>query len=133
MASLTKDLVPLQKAAVKAVDMAAEAMRGNFITAGSGQAMVYQQKKLEAEMYMANNAIDVNTIPHIVEEAMMNGYTNYQQAYIVLYMADQWKYISAIIEQQRLLAKNNVAAAENTTQLALAVQLDWSELAPYLS
>lgn len=126
------DLAPDRSAAVAKIDDAAEAMRGNFITKGSGQAMVYQQKKLEAEMFMANNEIADNAIPHIVAEAALNGYTKYQQAYIVLYMADQWKFISTVIESKRLLAKNHVAEAGNAAAIQAATVLDWSDLAPYL-
>lgn len=114
---------------VSRIDTEAEAIRGRFITLGSGQSMVYAEKRREAEAYMADNDIDLDEIPHLVAEAAMNEIPIAEQAQIVLTMAQQWRAISAAIELRRLAAKKAVAEAQTLTALA-AITWDWNDIVP---
>lgn len=91
--------------ASRMIDETAEIVRGRYITLGSGQAMVYQQKKLEAELVAGDLEINPSLVPHIAYESIMNGISLLDQAAIVLTMSEQWKAISAYIELKRLGAK----------------------------
>lgn len=112
---------------VSRIDSEAEMIRGRFITLGSGQSMVYAEKRREAEAYMADNDIDLDEIPHLAAEAAMNEIPIAEQAQIVLTMAEQWRAISAAIEMKRLGAKKAVAEAQTLTALA-AITWDWSDV-----
>ncbi|MBD9544240.1 hypothetical protein IB276_32875 [Ensifer sp. ENS04] len=112
-----------------AIDTAAEQERGKYLTLGSGQAMVYDQKRREAEEFIANPEISDGEIPHLVAEAAKNQISKYDQAVIYLTMRQQWLTISPIIETKRLAAKSAVAAAQTPTEIEQAQIIDWTELA----
>lgn len=128
MLLLSKNLAPLRASAMAEIDTAAGEFRKNFITSVPGQEMVYQQKRVEAELLMANLNVSQAEIPHITAEAALNQITPYDQAVIVLAMAEQWATISAQIETKRLAAKAAVAAAVNPAQIGQAVAIDWSAI-----
>ena len=98
--------------ATRMIDESAELVRGRYITLGSGQAMVYQQKKLEAEMVTQDLEINPALVPHIAFEAALNQISLLDQAAIVLTMAEQWKMVSAYIESARLGAKGQIFGLE---------------------
>jgi hypothetical protein len=129
--NLAKDLTPLKAAAVARIDADAEAVRGNFITLGAGQAMVYQQKRVEAEAYIADPQIAPAEIPHIVREAEMNDISLFDQAVIILTMSENWKTVSAVIENLRLGAKRAVEAASSPAAIDQAGNIDWSPTLAY--
>jgi hypothetical protein len=112
MLRLTKDLTPLRTAAEQEIDATAEAVRGLFITSGSGQSMVYTQKEKEAELVTADPDVNPAVVPHIVLEAQLNGLTLLDQAAIVLTMAHQWRELSSHIEVARLAGKAQVREAQ---------------------
>lgn len=114
---------------VSRIDSEAEMIRGRFITLGSGQSIVYAEKRREAEAYMADNDIDLDEIPHLAAEAAMNEIPIAEQAQIVLTMAEQWRAISAAIEFKRLGAKKAVAEVQTLTALA-AITWDWNDIVP---
>lgn len=126
--SLAKDLTHLKEEAKKLIDERAEKARGRYITLGAGQSMVYDQKRTEAEAFMANENVSPAEIPHLVSEASRNGITVFEQAVIFLSMRQQWLNISPIIEDKRLAAKDAVDAAVNPAQIEAATIIDWSDL-----
>lgn len=128
---LSKNLTPLKAAAKVKIDAEAEAVRGQFITLGSGQAMVYMEKRLEAEDVCANPAMnDWAAVPHIGREAELSGISLLDQAAIILTMAEHWKGVSSMIEKIRLAAKNAVDAATNPAEIETAAAVDWSAIIP---
>lgn len=124
--SLKKDLTPLKEEAKSRIDAAAEKERGKYITLGSGQAMVYDQKAKEAELYMTDENIPHGEIPHLVAEAEVNDITIFDQAVVYLTMRQQWLTISPIIESKRLKAKEAISAATNPEEIALSEVVDWT-------
>jgi len=107
------------------IDREAEATRGQYITLGSGQAMVYQQKLLEARLVTADPEIEPNEIPHVVMEAMDEGVTVAAKAAEIIATADAWTFISAEIERRRLSAKRAVRAAQDLADVDAASIVDW--------
>jgi hypothetical protein len=126
--NLKKNLPALRAAAYSAIDAEAEQLRLQFITPGDGQAMTYQQKKLEAEAYLANTSISPAEIPHISLEAEINGYTLMEQASLVVILNYQWQQISALIEKVRMTAKSAVNVAANPRSIDEAAIVDWSSV-----
>ncbi|WP_276122577.1 hypothetical protein [Pararhizobium qamdonense] len=122
------DLEPIKIAALADIDTQAEAVRGRFMTLGSGQAMVYDQKRDEAETFMENPDIAPGLIPHLVSESVMNGISPFDQAVIYLTMRQIWLTVSPVIEERRLAAKTAVAAATTPAAIYEAQSIDWSDL-----
>ncbi|PZO81594.1 MAG: hypothetical protein DI629_03395 [Mesorhizobium amorphae] len=119
-------------AARAAIDAAAERVRSLFITLGAGQAMVYQQKRAEAEMVMDAvdaDAIPAADIPHLVAETARTGQTRVQASLTILAMANAWLQASVLIEERRLAVKEAVRAAATPQELAAATSVDWSDIA----
>lgn len=102
-------------AAMDAIDQAAEEARKAFITAGSGQAMVYQVKEKEAEAAQAvidaGGELVTADYPHLAAEVGVTAGDLAGVAATVLAKAAAWRQVSAAIEGQRLAAKAAVAAA----------------------
>ncbi|KQS84345.1 hypothetical protein [Rhizobium sp. Leaf383] len=122
---LKKDLTPIRDAALARIDREAEATRGIFMTLGSGQAMVYDQKRDEAENFMRDQDINHGEIPHLVAEAAMNQITLFDQAVIYLTMRQQWLTVSPMIEDRRLAAKAAVSLAMTPAEIEAAATVDW--------
>ena len=95
-------LAATKEAALVQIDTAAEAERGKYITSGSGQAMVYQQKQAEALAFLSEAE---GPFPHLEAEVGITAPTVRDVAETVLAMETQWVQISAAIESTRLAAK----------------------------
>lgn len=121
-------LADLQLQLKTRIDAEAEAIRLEYITPGEGQIMAYQQKAAEAERYLVEPDIDEMLIPHIVAEVGITGPTKYHVAQVVLGMRDVWAQISAVLERERITAKNAVDAAETPTEAHAAARVSWPRL-----
>lgn len=128
---LSKNLAPLKAAALADIDAQAEATRGLFLTPGSAQAMVYDQKRIEADLYMTDAQTPAHLIPHLLAEAAMNDITPFEQAVEYLTMQQLWLTISPVIETQRLAAKRAVEAATNPAGIEAARNIDWGGILAY--
>ena len=108
------------------VDMAAENERAKYITLGSGQAMVYQQKELEATQLIndINQGVTIvdNNYPHLAAEIGTTGPTVEDVANVIVTMAQQWRMISAQIEGARLKAKADIDAETDPANLKVIVE-----------
>lgn len=101
-------------------------MRALFLTPGAGQAAVYEQKRIEAEAFMANESIGNAEIPHLAEEASRNGISVFDQAVIYLSLRQRWLTASTIIERLRLEAKDAVDRAQTPAEIETASKINWS-------
>jgi len=115
--NLTRNLTLIRIEAWATIDAEAERVRGQFMTLGSGQAMVYDQKRREAEVFMANQGVSPGEIPHLTTESTMNGISIFDQAVIYLTMSEQWLTVSPMIENLRLAAKAAVSNATNPREI----------------
>lgn len=120
------DLDVVQARLTKRIDDAAEAERLKYITPGSGQAMVYLQKKLEADAYLVDAKPDLTRYPLLSASAIDNA-TVADTAKTVLATANNWTVIAATIEKIRLTAKNEIMTAKTVDEAALVVdRVVWS-------
>ncbi|WEZ84571.1 hypothetical protein P6U16_08355 [Rhizobium sp. 32-5/1] len=119
------DIDKLRAEAAIKVDRGAEAYRLNFITAGAGQVMAYQQKLSEAEAFLADANIDEDTIPHIVAEAAMDGVSLADKATEIVSVFHAWQAVSAGIEAKRLGAKKAIGIATTKSEIDTAAAVNW--------
>lgn len=122
---LNPDLETYRREMLAKVDREAEAFRNQFITPGSGQAMVYMVKEAEARAYTADPAAPA---PHIAAEATARGTTPAETAQLVIDTADDWRQLSAAIEGQRQASKVAITDAETIADIRAASEPDWDAL-----
>ena len=122
-----KDFNATKQLAISKIDLDAESFRLNFITTGSGQAMAYQEKLVEAEAYLAEGgdtmteAEQALRFPHMVGEVGITASTAKSVAETITGMRNNWKYVSARIEKSRLTAKELVKQAKTEEEIQEAV------------
>ena len=125
---LSKNLIPLKSAALIDIDRQAETVRARFVTPGSAQTMVYDQKRTEADLYMADPETPTHLLPHLLAEAAMNGITPFEQAVEYLTMQQLWLTVSPVIEMRRLGAKHAVGAAQTPAAIEAARNVSWIDI-----
>lgn len=132
-------VVPYQALAVRPTDMAlvvdhlhrvidaeAEEVRSRFITPGSGQAITYMEKRLEAEAWADDPGA---TVPILTAEATALGVPLADVVAEVLGAVTIWKTAAALIEGTRRGAKMAVTGASgNLADMQAAAQIDWVAL-----
>ncbi|OMQ42081.1 hypothetical protein [Ensifer sp. 1H6] len=124
-APVEPDLPAMRLDAITKIDRDAEKYRLNFITAGSGQTMAYQQKLTEARAALVDPPALESDIPHIVAEAALDGVSVADKAAEIIATFEQWQVVSASIEAKRLGAKKAVAAAETAAAIESAATVNW--------
>lgn len=125
---ITIDPAEVERALLEKIDREAEQVRALFITNTPSQPAVYLQKESEARAYMENPDIDDAEIPNIAREAVRTGTTKAEVAANILALAQQWRQISAEIEDLRLAAKDAVRAAQGVKGKRQAAIVDWSPI-----
>jgi hypothetical protein len=116
------DLKPLVSTQI---DIEAEAVRGQFITSGSGQAMTYLRKEAEARACLADQAAPA---PFLEAEALATGLTIGTIAQAVVDQADAWTVIGPRIEAARMAAKRAVDQATTVAGVNAAAAIDWQSV-----
>ena len=129
---IQSDLATIKKQLMAQVDAEAGFARQQFISTGAGQEMVYDAKKTEAELLVADpdkgaNVPDSET-PHLTREAATNGISRYDMAVIVLTIRHQWAQVSPLIEDRRFVTKAKIAAAKTVPEARAAKEVDWSDI-----
>lgn len=122
---LTRDLAPLRAAAKAAIDAAAEAARLVYVTPGSAQAMVYEQKFAEAQAFLADPTLTAEAAPHLYSEVGITADTVAGVAGVIIAMRSAWLAKSAAIEAARLGAKAAVDAALAPAEIDAAAKVEW--------
>lgn len=116
----TRDLAALKADAKRGIDSAAEARRLVFITAGSGQAMVYQAKQAEARRYQAEQPATLAGYPLIAAEVGITAASAAELVALWLGMESQWLAAAGAIEAARFTGKNAVTAASTPAAIGAA-------------
>lgn len=112
----------LKKNAQRQIDLLAERVRGEFITQGSGQAMVYMRKVQEAETFQPGEG----AYPLLEAEVAATGEDIEDVVAGVLAQRDAWLVIAAQIETTRLRGKKEVREAEDESEISEIVEgLTW--------
>lgn len=107
------------------VDADAEAARLLWITAGSGQALTYEQKRIEAERMATDPAPQPDAYPLLAAEVGITADTLAAVGALVRARAAAWTAIAAQIESLRLQAKAAVMAATNAAEARAAAAVTW--------
>lgn len=116
------------------IDKITEKVRGLFLTLGSGQAMVYEQKLKEAEAYLSDMNINPSLIPHLIKESEVYSSTILETASLIVIMANQWKMISSVIEEIRLNAKKFINEQTDYKIIrSYPSKIDWSPVTQFKS
>ena len=107
------------------IDSDAEAARLRYITAGSGQAMTYQQKAQEAAAVLADPSPTLENYPLLAAEVGITAATIQEVAQVVDGAFQAWRVVGGRIEGLRLGGKAAVAAATTVEDAKAAAAIDW--------
>ena len=107
------------------VDAEAEATRLLWITPGSGQALTYEQKRIEAERMATDPAPQPEAYPMLAAEVGITAATLSAVGALVRARAAAWTAVAAQIESLRLQAKAAVMAANNAVEARAAAAVQW--------
>jgi hypothetical protein len=107
------------------VDADAEATRLLWITPGSGQALTYEQKRIEAERMASDPAPQPVDYPMLAAEVGITADTLAAVGALVRARAAAWTAVAAQIESLRLQAKAAVLAANNAAEARAAAAVHW--------
>lgn len=124
-------------AAILSVNTAAEAKRMTYTTPGSGQAMTYQKKLVEAQIIMVdaasqaaadamNNADLKANYPMIWASIPKSGATALAVAQLVINTELQWGQIGGVIEKKRNTALLAIEQATTLAAVQEAATVDWT-------
>jgi hypothetical protein len=118
--------------ATRAVDDEAERRRLTYLTPGSGQALVYQEKRREAEAALAafseagGQPVDPAEFPLLAAELGITASDLQGVAQAVMSTALAWTQVAAAIEGTRLKAKRDIDAATSAAQVeAILAAITW--------
>lgn len=116
-------LAASRAAAIVSVDRRAEVTRLRFITAGDGQALVYAEKRAEADRFLAleQEPQDFTAFPLIEAEVLRTRATARSIAGMWQAKAMAWRRIAAAIETVRFDAHDAIEAAADSEAIELAV------------
>lgn len=122
------DLEQIKRDGAMTVDTEAENVRLQFITTGSGQAMVYQEKVAQAQAYEAATVPQDADYPLLMAESNVTGMSIDLVAQNILDTRAQWLLIATAIEQTRLQAKEDIQAALTPEEVySIITNLVWPE------
>jgi hypothetical protein len=111
-------LVDLQTNAKRIIDQTAEAVRLQYVTPGSSQSMVYQEKGDEAADYVANGyPADLSSYPFIQAEVNATGKTATEASDDILTQKSAWIVVGAAVEEVRIGGKMNIDAAADEAEV----------------
>lgn len=123
--SYTPDLQAEKANAVETIDRQAEAARGQYITGGAGQAMVYQEKQAEMFRYDADGAPLKENYPLMAAEIGITADTLQGVADAVRKAYNAWRVKGAEIEGVRIRAKDRVKSSTTVDAIRAAVPATW--------
>jgi hypothetical protein len=123
-------IAAVQEASRTQIDAAAERCRGQFITSGLGQMLVYQAKAAQASAFLAayptdaaaaSATINPNNWPLLQDEIGITGPDLWSVAAAVAAIQAAWLAIAAMIEQIRLGTKAAINKATDATTISALV------------
>lgn len=111
------------------VDELAEKERLKYITAGAGQAMVYQRKEVEADKLQTDSDPDPANYPLLSSSIGIEGSSLHEIAQLVLTTRNVWLSVAASIEHIRLSAKEQINQSTDKNQIdTILASLVWPNL-----
>ncbi|MCB2186293.1 MAG: hypothetical protein KQJ78_07740 [Deltaproteobacteria bacterium] len=123
------DLEEAKAEALARIDAAAEAVRLQLITPGSGQAMAYLAKEAEARAWQDDPDPEPANYPFLAAETADTREDMATTAGIILARAKTWRQAGAAVEGVRLEAKRAVREAEDAAGVAAVLAgLKWPQI-----
>ena len=107
--------------ALRKVEEIAEKKRLEYVTGGSAQSMVYEQKYREAKSFLTEGG-DLSEYPFIAMEAPLRNMTPTAFATFIIDRRNQWAQIGAAIEQLRFQAKAAIKATDDEAEIASIIE-----------
>nr|RDS95568.1 hypothetical protein DWF04_06045 [Cereibacter sphaeroides f. sp. denitrificans] len=114
-ADLAAELEQARRAGIECINRAADAVRRRYVTAITGQDMLYLRKEAEARNYIAAVDPDLDDYPLIAAEVGITAPTAWQVAQVYLGLSAIWISLAAPLETARLGA---IATIETAPDLA---------------
>ena len=111
---LDQQLLNTKKNLCSKVDAIAEQIRLKYLTPGSGQSMVYQEKAIEALAIQNDSNPTNDKYPVLAASLGIEGSSLLDVANLVLSVRSTWVTIATAIETTRLGGKANINAAMTT-------------------
>ncbi len=109
---MTKPIAELQADAIARVNQQAETIRGQYLTPGTGQALTYLCKLMDAQAYQAAGyPMPASAYPWINAEATATGKTPQAVAELIIAAGQRWHSVGAQIEAARQQALAALKAA----------------------
>ena len=100
--AMTKPIDELQADAIARVNQHAETLRGQYLTPGTGQALTYLCKLMDAQAYQAAGyPMPATAYPWISAEANATGKTPQTIAQLIIAAGQRWHSVGAQIEAAR--------------------------------
>ncbi|QCP84324.1 hypothetical protein EYE35_01115 [Cereibacter sphaeroides] len=115
-ADLAAELEQARRAGIECINRAADAVRRRYVTAITGQDMLYLRKEAEARNYIAAVDPDLDDYPLIAAEVGITAPTAWQVAQVYLGLSAIWISLAAPLETARLGA---IATIETAPDLAI--------------
>lgn len=117
-AETTEPLVLAIERALAAIDQAAGAARGRYLTTCAGQEGTYQSKAACADAYRAAGyPEDTTPYPWISAEAAALGLSPQACADAIIAQRDAWVAIGVVIEAQRMAAKSGIRNVDTSSDV----------------
>ncbi len=108
------------------IDTQAETIRATYLTAGTGQAMVYQEKGEQAIAALNEENPDPDDYPLLKATLGIEGNSIHEVARLVVETKAQWTAVAAAVEEARLGGKANVNASSSVSQAkSIATGISW--------
>lgn len=115
-------------AAVNDIDQKAGEVRATYITVAPGQEAAYLLKADEARRFLADPEPDESSYPMLSMESGAMGQDISELARVILQKADEWQYISGVIESRRLYWKDKIRSADNYDAVYMSYMTGMREL-----
>lgn len=120
-ADLDAELEEARRAGIRAVNAATDAVRRRYVTAITGQDMLYLRKEAEARDYIAAVDPDLVDYPLIAAEVGITAPTAWQVAQVYLGLSAVWISLAAPLETARLGGIALIEAAADVAAIESAV------------
>ncbi len=129
--SIAAELEGQRNAALEQISAAVKSVRLLFLTDIPGQELIYNEKRGEAEAYLAQPIppTDMTPYPFLAAEVGITGATAAEVAQVFLDRATLWVGVGSSLEAIRLTATGSVTAATTAAEIDAALALMQTQIA----
>lgn len=95
----------------------AESKRLEYITSGSGQALVYQHKVEQAQEFISGGSQNIENYPFIQKEANARNMSPADFANLVIQKRNEWESVGSTIEAYRAKASEDISSSQTVEDI----------------